>query len=144
MTSSISFFPESFWPLSKPEFVSVSVWRSGSHPCPTWGSFTCITSAEVQCCCASFDKHGRGSVGLTGNNVVIFHWEQNARTLHPIGTAVFVGRSKWSGNPCCSFLCHTCSWSLCLCHPGYGSTSAGTGTTPGAGCMCRGRAATCL
>lgn len=69
--------------------------------------------------------------------------KQAAKSLRPTCTAVSEGHSRWSGSLCCSSWCHTCSWRLCPCCPGCGSTWVNTGTIPDAGCMCTGRAATC-
>lgn len=139
----LSLHPSRFWSHLEPEIVShvnlasphlrqlhlTSYKPRSSVTVLTWSSM----GGETLACWGG----GGISVFLTIQN-------KNARFPRPIGRAVSVERSRWNNSLCCSSLCHTCRWNLCLWCPGYGSTSAGTGTTPGAGYMCTDRAATSL
>lgn len=141
-----SLLPLCLRPYLEPEFSSVSAWTSGPRRSPPETSSITVISTGVQCYCSIAWV---GSLGSRKSYILLFYclWRKKktpTRSLRPIDTAVSEERSRWSGNPCCSSWCHTCSWSLCPRCPGCGSTSAYKGTIPDAGCMCRGRAATCL
>lgn len=91
-----------------------------------------------------FEELGGEALACLGKQTVFLfssHPELNARSLHPIDRAVSGEHSRWSGSLYCSSLFHTCRWSLSPLCPGCGSIWADRGTTPGAGCMCRDRAA---
>lgn len=142
-----SLLPLRLRPYLEPEFSSVSAWTSGPHHSPPETALITVISTGVQCYCSIAwvgSLGSRKSYIIYCSFIVCGEKKIPTRSLRPIDTAVSEEHSRWSGNPCCSSWCHTCSWSLCLRCPGCGSTSAYKGTIPDAGCMCRGRAATCL
>lgn len=110
-------------------------------PTPTWDSFTdCHINWGPVSLCLLWTEWVEDRWQILG--VSSASW--SSKFPRPTDTAVSGARRRWSGSLCCSSLCRICNWSSCPCRLGCGSTSAGTGTTPGEGCMCTDTAATCL
>lgn len=146
--------PQSLGLYLEPEFISVSSPTSGSRhgthetasitiaKSGVWSYHSTTTSGKRRLQRNILNYRTHFSLFVRGRRRKKKR-EQSAKSLRPTCTAVSEGRSRWSGSLCCSSWCHTCSWRLCPCCPGCGSTSVNTGTIPDAGCMCTGRAATC-